>query len=299
MSARPDFGHIESCDAVGDEVIAEALAAASSMAAATPRMKTLALIERMAEVAKPGRGAPKILVVLAHMASKSWLDGLLRVRVIGDSELSVVEALVDDGLSSQRVVGPLRVDVPFEEFRRAIELHPEFVAPLVLDGMLETRRFELQTTPQSRRDSMPPAMSVVGDSLAPLFAAGRRELPPIISEVPPSIPAVAEAPASIPVVVDPPVIREAPDPARGAPTAGARPARRPPPPPPRRAPVAPPPLPAKPPAKAPAPAESTQKASAPAAPTPPPAQEDGERRYKPMSLPPHMKAALDSIKKKS
>ncbi|HMR74280.1 MAG TPA: hypothetical protein PKD61_04185, partial [Polyangiaceae bacterium] len=188
MSAKPDFRHIESCLAVTDDVIEDALSAARSMAEPTPRMKTLALIARMAEVAKPGRAAPKLLVVLAHMALKDWLDGLLRVRLIGDPEISVLELLVDDGLSSQRIMGPVRIDVPFDEFRRSLEMHPEFVLPLMIDGELEDRRVELFTTPHSRSNSLPPGMNVVAESLIPMVGEGGRKLPPIVSRVPPAQP---------------------------------------------------------------------------------------------------------------
>ncbi len=346
MSAKPDFRHIESCLAVTDDVIQEALAAARSMAEPTPRMKCLALIERMAEVAKPGRAAPKILVVLAHMALKDWLDGLLRVRLIGDPEVTVLELTVDDGLSSERIMGPVRIDVPFDEFRRSLEMRPEFVLPLVVEGELEERRVELATAPQSRHNTVPPAMSVVAESLIPMVGEQGRELPPIVSRIPESLPkdTPPQKPAKEPAVKQPgtpqPPPRRQP---RQEGVARLQPgARRPPPP--RRAPLPPPrmptPAPLRP-AKAPAaetavaaqperqvesqpgsviapPEEPTPKPelviappeapepavpepSAPRASEPTPTGQPGEpqRRFKPVSLPPHMKEALSSIKKKS
>ncbi len=334
MSAKPDFRHIESCLAVTDDVIQEALAAARSMAEPTPRMKCLALIERMAEVAKPGRAAPKILVVLAHVALKDWLDGLLRVRLIGDPDVTVLELTVDDGLSSERIMGPVRIDVPFEEFRRSLEMRPEFVLPLVVEGELEERRVELATAPQSRHNTVPPAMSVVAESLIPMVGEHGRELPPIVSRIPESL--AKDRPAPEPA--------EEPEAKKAGPP--GPPPRRPPaqkgaaklpseakrPPPPRRAP--PPPPPRMPTPAPPKPAEgSTDKPAAAAQPqdpvedqpvlviappnepipepdlvialpeapeAPAPAPEEPEpRRFKPVSLPPHMKEALSSIKKKS
>ena len=275
MSAKPDFRHIESCLAVTDDVIQDALAAARSMADPTPRMKCLALIERMAEVAKPGRAAPKILVVLAHVALKDWLDGLLRVRLIGDPEVTVLELTVDDGLSSERIMGPVRIDVPFDEFRRSLELRPEFVLPLVVEGELEERRVELATAPRSRHDTVPPAMSVVAESLIPMVGQHGRELPPIVSRIPESLTEDAPPPepnqGPAPKKPGPP----GPPPRRPAGQAGAAKlplgARRPPPR--RRAP--PPPPPRMPTPSPPKPAEASAKKPAAAA------QPEGEVREQP------------------
>jgi hypothetical protein len=302
MNAKPDFRHIESCLAVTDDVIEAALAPARSMAEPTPRAKTLALIERMAEVAKPGRAAPKILVVLAHLALKDWLDGLLRVRLIGDPEVSVLELLVDDGLSSQRIMGPLRIDVPFDEFRRSLEMHPEFVLPLMVDGDLEDRRVELYATPQSRSNSFPPGMNVVADSLIPMMGESGRKLPPIVSRVPPAQP--KQAPAATP-----PARHAAPPPPNRPPPLNRPPPNRPPP-------LNRPAPPVRPAAEEQAAATARVEPPAPelvvAANAPPVAakpeaviapreapEEAEQKRYKPVSLPPHMKEALSSIKKKS
>ena len=186
MVAAPDYGNIQSCLDVGDDTIAEALSSARSMNDPSPRKKALALLERMAEVASPNRGAPKIMIVLAHMAGRDWLDGELVVRLIGDDELAVLEVMVDDGLTVQRMLGPLRIDVPFAEFRRALAVQPDLVLPLLVDGEVEERRVELRSTAQSRRDSLPPSLSAISDSLLPFLSGGGRKLPEIISSAPPS-----------------------------------------------------------------------------------------------------------------
>ncbi len=192
MPDRPSFDHLTSCLDVTDLTIAEVLAAAKSWSAPTPRQKTLALLRRMAEVARPGRGAPKMLVVLAHMAHRDWLDGELRVRLIGDPEVSVLELLVDDGLSTARILGPLRIDVPFAEFRRALELHPDLVLPLEVDGALEARRVELVASERSRRNSLPPSLSAVSQSLIPALGGANRPLPEIVPVVAPPGPTVED-----------------------------------------------------------------------------------------------------------
>lgn len=197
MSDGLDFSHVPSCLAVTDDVIEDALAAARSWSEPSPRQKTLALVEHMTRVAKPGRGAPKILVVLAHMAHRDWLDGELRVRLIGDTEVSVLELLVDDGLSHARILGPLRIDVSFAEFARALSAHPELVLPLEIQGGVEERRVELLATPLSRSRSVPPSMSAVSRSLIPVFGDAARTLPNIISHAPPSDPPDTEQPVSL------------------------------------------------------------------------------------------------------
>ncbi len=253
MAAVPDYSHIQSCLSVGDDTIAEALASARSMNEPSPRKKMLALVERMAEVATPNRGAAKILIVLAHMASRDWLDGNLFVRLIGDHELAVLELLVNDGVTTQRLLGPVRIDVPFAEFRRALQLKPEMVLPLQVDGEVEERRVELRSSARTRKDSMPPSLSALSDGLVPFLSGSGRKLPEIISQAPAS---KERPPLRAARPVQPPAMRP------------TRPSR--------------PPAPSRPP-----PPMRPQVAS------------EGEpRRFKAISLPPHMRAALEPLKKK-
>ncbi|MBX3128055.1 MAG: hypothetical protein KF718_15130 [Polyangiaceae bacterium] len=140
-----DLDRITSCLDVTDDDIRTALAAVRSFSEASPRDKTLALLGRMVEVARPASGAPRILVLLARMAKRDWLEGDLVVRLIGDTELSVLELLVDDGASRERMAGPLRLDVPMHEFASALERSPKHFMPLVALE-LSPRRIELRGT---------------------------------------------------------------------------------------------------------------------------------------------------------
>ena len=115
-----DLSELKSCLDVRDEHITQALAAARSLNDPSPREKALALLDHMVKIAAPNTGVPRMLVLFAQMARRDWIEGDLIVRLIGDAELTVVELLVDDGASRERVAGPLRVDVPLEEFRTAV-----------------------------------------------------------------------------------------------------------------------------------------------------------------------------------
>lgn len=196
---RP-FTAIKSCLDVTDQDIADALAPARSLIEPGPRERSLALVTHMASVAQRGRGAPKILLLLAHIATKDWLDGTLDVKLIGDDEVAVLEAFVNDGLSRVRLVGPLRIDAPLAEFTGALRTHGHLVLPLVVKGKLEPRRVELETSVAVRRTSMPPSFSAVSASLLPMVGGGHRPLPSILSQIPPSAEQEPLPPVSLPDV---------------------------------------------------------------------------------------------------
>lgn len=169
-----------------DADIADALAPARSLIEPGPRERSLALVAHMAAIAKPGRGAPKILLLLAHIATRDWLDGELHVKLIGDPEVSVLEVFVDDGLSRVRLLGPLRIDAPLDEFAAGLRSHAHLILPLVVEGEIEPRRIELLTSAIGRRTSIPPSFSAVSASLLPMVGGGNRPLPKIVSQIPPS-----------------------------------------------------------------------------------------------------------------
>ncbi len=130
MHRLVDLAQIQSCLDVTDEHIQRALAAARSLSEASPRERCIALLKRMVDVAAPESGAPRMLMLFAQMAKRDWLDGDLVVRMIGDQELAVLELLVDDGTSRERIVGPLRIDVPLAEFTNAFQRDATRLLPL-------------------------------------------------------------------------------------------------------------------------------------------------------------------------
>lgn len=172
-----------------DQDIRDALAPVRSFHEAGPRARTMALVQHMAKIARPGAGAPKILIVLAHMATRDWLEGELEVRLIGDDEVSVLELFVDLGFGRERFLGPVRIDAPLREFTAGIRAHPHVIEPLAPHGPVTDRRVELRTTQTLRMTSVPPSFSAVSASLLPLSMSGLRPLPDFVS-----IPPVAAPP---------------------------------------------------------------------------------------------------------
>jgi hypothetical protein len=128
--AGPDYTSIKSCLEVNERHFEQALAAARSFDDPSPRQKSFALVRRMTEVATPDAGATKLLFLLARIAKRDWLEGELSVKLIGDSELSVLELLVDDGATVERVLGPLKLDVPLDEFVQEVEKNRALLTPL-------------------------------------------------------------------------------------------------------------------------------------------------------------------------
>jgi hypothetical protein len=88
----------------------------------------------------------------------------LIVRLIGDDEVTVLEILVDDGLSRERIAGPLRVDVSLAEFRNAIHLKPFLIRPLDVDGKPEPRRIVLRSM-RGLLDTGPASFSTAASGL--------------------------------------------------------------------------------------------------------------------------------------
>ncbi|HEY8076831.1 MAG TPA: hypothetical protein VIF62_22045 [Labilithrix sp.] len=89
------------------------------------------LLARFAEIAKPGEGAPKIIVALARLCEQSWYDGRLRVEISGDDARTTIEILAELGVGIVERLLPLtRLEVAFDEFVRAIDLAPELMLPL-------------------------------------------------------------------------------------------------------------------------------------------------------------------------
>jgi hypothetical protein len=92
------------------------------------------LVTQIGKVAKPESGAPKLLLLFARMAQKGcdWLDGALRVDLVGDDQVTVVEVLEDAGGVRERIFPPVALQVPLSEFSRAVQRVPHMIEPLEL-----------------------------------------------------------------------------------------------------------------------------------------------------------------------
>jgi len=82
-------------------------------------------------VARPGGGAPKLLLALARLADAPWLEGTPYVEITGDAATTSISVFTSHGMGIRERVFPLvRLAVPVEEFSRAARLAPEIVRPL-------------------------------------------------------------------------------------------------------------------------------------------------------------------------
>jgi hypothetical protein len=129
-----DLTEATSCLLVTDDLITEALRPSRDLREPGPRERVFYLLDHMAKIARPAQGAVKILLVLARVANRDWVDGALEVRVEADGSATRIELLVDDGLSLVRIRKPLHMDVPYDEFRAAIERKPGVILPLAPAG---------------------------------------------------------------------------------------------------------------------------------------------------------------------
>lgn len=97
-------------------------------------------LRRVAEVARPDEGCPKILMALARLVGQEWVEGELRIELSGDETASTLIILCEYGIGiRERMFPAVRLPVPFDEFQRALELAPQLVLPLKItdeDGKL-------------------------------------------------------------------------------------------------------------------------------------------------------------------
>ncbi len=124
-----------------------------------------ALLDQLAQVSRPGDGGPKLLLVFARLASSEidWIDGALRVEMIGDTDVTVVEVLSELGLGMrERVFPSFKMSVPLDEFARAVERLPHMVAPLTISSAT-ARRLVLTATVDEEEDEAP--VAIADDSL--------------------------------------------------------------------------------------------------------------------------------------
>jgi hypothetical protein len=124
------FDEIATCFEVTDDHVEEALRPATDLTDPGPRARVFALLDHMAAIALPRRGAARILSVVARVSACDWIEGALEVRVVPDGDETLVELVVDDGLSVSKLRDPLRLAVPYAELRKVITQRPEMLAPL-------------------------------------------------------------------------------------------------------------------------------------------------------------------------
>jgi hypothetical protein len=119
--------------------------------ALTSRESFRALLDRAAAVAQPEDGGPKVLMACAALVNAPWLDGQLRVEVEGDDHATRLSILIDAGFR-ERLFPVVTLNVPFDEFARAVRLVPRLIAPLALhekNGVLILTQIARQPRPSA------------------------------------------------------------------------------------------------------------------------------------------------------
>ena len=151
-----NFSHLKRCLELREKDIVDAVAS---------RALCRELLEHLAAISKPNDGAPKILLVFARMATTAcdWIDGELRIEIMGDGDVSVVELMSElGGGLRERVLPSFGMSVPLAEFTRAVERVPHMIAPLTTKTKT-ARRVIFSATEQTRKTSMPPPMVEIGE----------------------------------------------------------------------------------------------------------------------------------------
>jgi hypothetical protein len=143
------FAHLARCLDLRDQDVADAV---------VTRGAAKSLLAHLATISAPNTGVAKVLLLFARMATTAcdWLDGDLYIELVGDDELTVIEALTElGGGLRERVFAPTSFGVPLVEFARAIERVPHLIAPLAIRAN-GARRISLSASAAVRLTSMPP-----------------------------------------------------------------------------------------------------------------------------------------------
>jgi hypothetical protein len=146
------------------------------------------LLFHMAKVARPGQGAPKILVPIARMASNEcdWIEGGLTADITSEPGKTVILVAVELGLGMRELLFPrLKLDVPYDEFDRMLENAPQLVFPMKCKRTKKS--IVLTCTEEVVGTLAPPSFaSAEADVRSVLPAKLRRSLAPIAPDAPPS-----------------------------------------------------------------------------------------------------------------
>jgi hypothetical protein len=170
------------CIDVTPAQVAKALESSTSMGA---------LLRHMAKNARPGEGAPKILVPIARMASNEcdWFDeGGLTAEIVPADGKTVILIAMDLGLGMRELLFPrLHLGVPYEEFTRVLENAPQLVFPM---KCRRTKKSILLTCAEEVMGTLaPPSFAASeADVRSVLPAKLRNSLAPIVGDVPKDAP---------------------------------------------------------------------------------------------------------------
>ena len=144
---------------------AEFTSAHAKFAASSPALMRI-LLERVATIARPGEGCPKVLGAVAHLVGQEWVDGSLYVELTGDDDVTTLTVFADYGVGiRERILPATRFAVPFDEFSRALELAPALVLPLRINDLGTKLVLTPLLTPEQEAEQAPPTFEVDDRSL--------------------------------------------------------------------------------------------------------------------------------------
>jgi hypothetical protein len=89
------------------------------------------LFVRIGEIAAPEEGWTRIFKVIARVAAAEWIEGDLQVDLYGDEATTTIAFYSVLGIGiRERLFAPTNLNVPIDEFQRAVVLTPDVCAPL-------------------------------------------------------------------------------------------------------------------------------------------------------------------------
>ncbi len=181
------LAHIKRCLDIAEKDIA---------AAVETREACKVLLDHISKIAAANQGAPKLLLVLARMATTAcdWVDGELRIEMVGDGEVTVVELMSElGGGMRERVLPSFSLNVPLAEFTRAVERVPHMIEPLTTK-VASPRRVVFTASQDVRKSTVPPPPVEIGKSSLYEAPSGSR-LPSAVPAAPPAPTPAAGRPA--------------------------------------------------------------------------------------------------------
>lgn len=153
------------------------------------------LLQHVAGIAGPEQGWTKLFRVVAKVAMADWLEGELQVDFTGDVTATTLSFYAVLGIGiRERIVPPVTLPVPIDEFQRAIVLQPESIAPLrarqglnrltlalgtsVRDRDIPDFELEAQALGDGERITAPPPPLVLEEEVAPEVYTRSTKPPP-------------------------------------------------------------------------------------------------------------------------
>jgi hypothetical protein len=91
-----------------------------------------ALLNRLTVIARPGDGALTVLLLLAQIVGRSWLEGDLCVELSADEGGTTIDVLTDANGVRKRVYRPRRFVIPIDELIETVERMALHLEPLVM-----------------------------------------------------------------------------------------------------------------------------------------------------------------------